>query len=172
MTDKEQKLLERGLPKWPKMYVTGVSIDEDKALEIIRRTDSFFHGYDGNNIELNEVVKRMISYPDSKSYKDFEDYLSAREEWSENWGLINCYYVENAWISTSFILGAYGWCHPNGNIGYSTNVGKWPNIKDIYTEWSLIAENFPFLELGITLYNGEYCEEDAEPVVSMKVKEK
>lgn len=170
MTEKEQKLFDRGLPKWPKMYVTGVSISPLQAMEIIRRTDSFFYGYDGNNKELNELVQEMVSLPTINSYKNYEDYDSDKEKWEKNWGLIHCYYVENGWISNCFILGAHGWCHPNGKIGYSTNVGKWPDIKDIYQEWTLIAETFPYLELGITLYDGEWSEEDIKPVVSMKVK--
>lgn len=36
------ELMERSLPKWPQMIVTGTPVSEMQALEIIRRTDVFF----------------------------------------------------------------------------------------------------------------------------------
>ncbi len=35
-------LLNRNLPKWPQMLVTGDSLTIEQAKEIIRRTDRFF----------------------------------------------------------------------------------------------------------------------------------
>lgn len=170
MTKKEIQLLKRCLPKWPKMYVTGKDIQPDQALEIIRRTDSFFSNFSGNNRTFNEAAKRILSLPDICSYRDYSLYDEAKTTWDKKWELLDCYYIQNNWISSSFFYGANGWCHPNGKIGFGTNIGKYPCSKEVYDEWTIIATTFPFLELGITLYDGEWCDEDIKPVISFKIK--
>ena len=79
-------------------------------------------------------------------------------------------YVWNNWVSSCFIGGPHGWCHPDGTIGYSTNVGKWPEVSDVYDDWTKLAEAFPFLEVEATLMSGEDCEIFTEPVVSMLIR--
>jgi hypothetical protein len=78
-------------------------------------------------------------------------------------------YVQNSWISTSFIGGPHGWCWPDGRIAYVDNVGKWPSVEAVLRDWSTLAEAFPFLDLAATLINGECCE-DTVPIVTILVK--
>lgn len=165
-------LIDRGLPKWPQMYVTGVSVTPEQALEVIRRTDSFFDGYDGNNRLLNKTVKRILNFPDLENFDtlEYHHYLEKKENWEKKWGCIPLYYISNSWISTSFFFGANGWIHPNGKIGFETNIGKYPSVREVLKEWKLVAKEFPFLELGITLMDGECCE-DNKPIVSIRVKD-
>ena len=49
-----KELLGRSLPKWPQFLLSGQSILREQALEIIRRTDSFFAfpKYAGNNAQF------------------------------------------------------------------------------------------------------------------------
>lgn len=171
MTKKEKELLERALPKWCKMYVTGIPIEKEQALEIIRRTDTFFNGYNGNNRKLETEIERILEFPNSIKIEDFLKFSKKQEKWKKLWKYIELEYVSNSWISTSYFYGANGWCHPDGIIGYSENIGKYPDIKTVYKDWKKIIKEFPFLELGVTLYNGEHCEEDISPVVSFKIKD-
>jgi len=183
-----EMLLNRSLPKWPQMVVTGKKLSLEQALEIIRRTDSFFSYQSGNNhafikdaqIVLGMPIKKE-SYdkefknrdgsPNYDSYRKYYDqYSEESDNWKERWECIETEYVKNDWISSSFVFGPHGWCNPDGTISYNDNVGKWPSIQEIYDEWTLLAKEFPFLYVGVTLMSGESSEEDTYPVVSMKIE--
>ena len=176
----ENNLMERGLPKWPQMLVTGISIPEKQALEVIRRTDTFFTWGGANNRTFNNMVHETLrmpvnnsyeQYPGCEKFKSFDDYLTAKDKWRENWGLVYTDYVINSWISCSFVGGPHGWCHPDGTIGFSDNVGKWPSVEEVYNDWVILSKEFPFLDIGVTLMSGESCEDDISPVVSFIVKD-
>lgn len=157
-----EELLSRTLPKWPQMIVTGKTLEEEQALEIIRRTDRFFACPIGNNHNFVEKAKNIVKYP-----KDgYNDII----EWEEKWGYISLEYVENDWISSAFIYGPHGWCHPDGSIAYALNIGKWPEVPEILNDWETIAQAFPFLEAEVTVMNNEHhC--PSEPVVSFLIRD-
>ena len=177
MTD---ELLNRGLPKWPKMLVTGVPVTVEQAKEIIRRTDMFFAytGFAGNDPKHRERLVKLFKIPGYIGYDKFDaskgDWVQAerdKERWFEKWGFIHTEYVHNDWIASAFVSGPYGWCHPSGSIGFVDNVGKWPSVENIVEDWKALAEEFPFLNIGVTLYSGEQCEDDTHPVVSLRILE-
>ncbi len=187
-------LLNRGLPKWPKHLVTGKPVVAEAAKEIIRRTDSFFLGYGGgNNHQYNRWVRELLGMPlafwDRPDHRPLppnasEAEVKARQAlvhadikkeneqqaiFDEVWKPISTEYIHNSWLSCAFIGGPHGWMHPDGRIGFVDNVGKWPSILSIYEDWKTLAEAFPFLEIGSTLFSGEECESGIEPVVSFQV---
>lgn len=182
-------LLNRGLPKWPQMVVTGVPVTVEQAKEIIRRTDLFFqHGYGGNDHKYNLVVKLLLGMPvykrkhsldsmvatdlgiDLPEAEDWKQVYQAENLWRARWGVVDTSYVNNCWLSSAFIFGPHGWCHPDGQIGYLDNVGKWPSVEEVFNDWQVLAQAFPYLDVGVTLMSGEGCEDNIEPVVSMIVK--
>lgn len=189
------ELSQRGLPEWPQMYVTGKPVTLEQAKEIIRRTDTFFDWGGGNNHEYNRWVKETLGIPpdpwfgygyDQESLdqrdrweklspeerqKERDAYAEKRAAWEGRWNCVRTSYVHNNWISCSFIGGPHGWCHPDGNIGFVDNVGKWPSVTEIYEDWKTLVEAFPFLDVAVTLFSGESCEENAEPVVTLLVKD-
>jgi hypothetical protein len=169
-------LLNRGLPKWPQHYVTGVPVSVEQAMEIVRRTDSFFvSGHGGNDRAGDKVLARRLRLPHfsdpSEDYKqvDWSARTAQTARWSHAWGIVETEYIRNAWISCAFIGGPHGWCHPDGTIGNVTNVGKWPGAADIFEEWKVLAAAFPFLSLGATLMDGE-SGHSTNPVVSFEVR--
>ena len=167
------ELMGLGLSKWPQMIVTGTTLPEEQALEIIRRTDRFFSWPSGNNHPfIKEAVQavKMPQRPKGDDADTLQQYWSADEAWKKKWGLIETEYVTNSWVSCSFVGGPHGWCHPDGTIGFADNVGKWPSVEEIYNDWALLAKEFPFLELEVTLMDRESCEESAQPVVSMLIR--
>lgn len=161
------------LPKWPQMKVLGEKIEKEQALEIIRRTDTFFSYPSGNNHSYIKSVVDKLKMPhfNKKKEETFEANFKNREKWLERWGYITTEYVHNTWISSAFIGGPYGWCHPDGTIQYGNNVGKWPSVEQVYNEWSILAKEFPFIKLDVTLMDGEECEENIQPVTSMRVED-
>lgn len=185
---KNEGLMERGLPKWPQMIVTGAQVSNDQALEIIRRTDAFFAYNSGNDHAFVERAMSLVGKPKEVKYKDprFTDkdgnvddekrlelhrkYWEEEGQWREDWGLLQTEYITNAWISSAFIGGPHGWCHPDGVIGYCNNVGKWPSVQDVYNEWQLMLTAFPFLELEVTLMSGEEFDDEKSPVVSFLIR--
>ena len=174
-----QELMDRGLSKWPQMYTTGTPVTVEQAKEIIRRTDTFFrYGWSGNERKFNTRVKKMlgipnddeIDYQDPKRVEKLNVIWREQEAWQSAWGVIHTEYVFNSWIASSYVGGPHGWCHPDGTIGFIDNVGKWPSVEQIFDEWQTLAKEFPFIDIGVTLMNGEYCENRIEKVVSMVIK--
>lgn len=153
-------LLIANLPKWPQMVVTGTKITKEQALEIIRRTDQFLGFPMGNDRAFSEKVKKTLKIPEG---------YSEQAKWLEDWGYIWTEYVVNDWICSDFIDGAYGWCHPDGTIGYAYNIGKWPSVSEVLKEWETLAAAFPFLEVEATLMSAEYGEVGF-PVVSFLIR--
>lgn len=184
-----ENLLERTLPKWPQMIVTGRKLSSEQALEIIRRTDSFFLLYTGNDIAFNENVLTMIGYPHEISNNDprclnsdgttnmerklqlFDEYWEKKQNWANDWGLIPTNFVKNSWISCSFIGGPHGWCHPDGQIGFCNNIGKWPNVSEVYYDWKTLAAEFPYIEIEATLMDREEYEDNSKPIISFLIRD-
>lgn len=178
----------KALEKWPICAVFGEPVTKEQADEIIRRTDDFFSGWGGNDHEFCEKARKILGLPyfyDGYFTEDNEEwelayarYEADRDAFREKWGVITLYHVCNEWISTCNGNGASGWCHPDGTIEYSQNVGKWPTIEDILEDLTKIAEAFPFLHFFCTLINHNYDyesnkldAENPESYISFEVKD-
>lgn len=168
------------LPKWPQMIVSGEKVTEEQAFEIIFRTDEFLtsaHSYSGGNNhrfndwyrEAADLNKLQITrkYPEGHEYKDVDWHL--QEKLREALKVISTEYVHNTWASSSFIFGPHGWCHPDGTISYTDNVGKWPSIREVYNDWEKLAKEFQFLDVHVTLMSGEQSEDDSYAVINFHV---
>jgi len=161
MKYEDRPLLERGLPKWPGMLVTGKPIKIAQAKEIIRRTDYFFQNpeHSGSDHAFNKRVMRLLNIPDSfqrevTPRENTRQYIR-QEEWRRQWGFIQTQYVHNNWIASSYVYGPHGWAHPDGKIQHAHNVGKWPSCQDIYEDWVTLAAAFPFIDLSAVLVDDE-----------------
>lgn len=177
----DESVFERGLPKWPQMRVEGVPVSIEQAKEIIRRTDTYFQHpeWSGNDRNYCSAIMRKLEIPDASTKPDGTKYVGSeigeawerRSNWLYAWGFIETEYVHNTWISSSFVYGPHGWCHPDGTISFIDNVGKWPSVKSIYDDWCVLAREFPFLHLGVVLMDREQCEENPQPVAGFYVRE-
>lgn len=168
------------LNKWPQMLVTGKPVTVEQAKDIIFRTDEFltdpyeFSG--GNARQFNQAYREQAGLTlimETRKYDNGREYtmpdydkLSAIKE---QLGIVSTNYVTNDWASCSFIGGPHGWCHPDGTIGFSDNVGKWPSIEEIVEDWQRIATAFPYLDLHVTLMDGESCEDGTTAVINIRV---
>ncbi|QDH83569.1 hypothetical protein [Achromobacter phage Motura] len=173
------------LPKWPQMLVWGTPVSIEQAQDVIFRTDKFLHRlsdiYGGNNQKYNEAVHRELGYDRvKKAFKGLQQKHGVHSNWSvdyelEQWaeelieealGVVYTVYVKNDWTSCAFIYGGHGWLHPDGNIGYFDNIGKYPTYEEVFNDWSKIAAAFPYLDLKVTLMSGESCE-PSKPVFTL-----
>lgn len=173
MFDKSKIVLNRNLPKWPQMRVSGKPITVEQAKEIIRVTDIFFDYPSGNDRATINWVVDALQFPHELEPVGSWSF-EVQAEWRERWGIspersLKSNFVYNDWISCSFIGGPHGWCNPDGTIKFTDNIGKHPHGESVYEDWSLVAECYPFLEIGITLMSGEACEEGTFPVMSFLV---
>ena len=168
-----KELLNVSLPKWPKCVVTGTSITKEQALEIIRRTDCYVDSRWSNDKKFDDKFKKMFNTPDVEldNFDKMKEYHAAQEDFRNQWGYISLNYLCNDYICSSFVQGANGWCHPDGVIDYHFNIGKWPEVEEVSEDLNQLIEAFPFLELEVTLFDDEYCENDTNPLVSFLVRE-
>lgn len=190
----KERAFQKSLPKWPQMLVTGESIEVNQAKEIIFATDSSLstYGPHGNDRRFREWFMEITgfnlllpdnlwegAYDEKRTIEERQSIMQrahkhnkAVEAFSESFDRLGTRYVVNDWVSSAFIGGPHGWCHPDGTIEYSDNIGKWPGVEEVYEEWCVIAERWPFLTLYVTLMSGESCEYDtSSPVVTFKVSD-
>lgn len=188
---KKQDFFNKGLPKWPGMVVVGTPVTKEQAAEILVRTNVYLSCNDNsfNNEaqgiiyevdgkgktrydEINEVIIKKLGV-DEKNFKAVWDYKESKER---ELGKLDVYYLANSRICSSWIGGPHGWCNWNGQIGCNNyNIGKWPSVEDVYKEWEIIAEAFPYLDLKCQLMNHEAsCEDSVEnpgPVIEYRIKD-
>lgn len=167
--------------KWPQMMVKGKSITIDQAKEIIFRTDRFFVDFHkssgGNNDKWNKWARNIFGYSKLLNNKEFDtnnkefDIEEFRVKFEKSLKFLQTEYVHNSWASCAYVYGPYGWCHPDGKIYYCDNVGKWPSVEAIVKDWQMIIEAFPFLDLTLTIFDGESCNEKKSPIFSLKIKD-
>ncbi len=177
----QEELLNKGLPKWPQMIVTGKSVTSDQALDIIFRTDSFLTDCDewsgGNAKQFNNWYReisglnnfRIENGGDSTDFKLLRPFWDKRQQFLDSIGFISTNYVHNSWGSCAFIFGPHGWCHPDGTIQYSDNIGKYPSVEEVLEDWTKLAVAFPYLDLNVTLMSDESGEDHKIPVVNNRV---
>ncbi len=148
------------LRKWPAMVVVGQSVTKEQAMEILIRTDDF--GFSTNDQDFKEQVRKLIYATPEDTYQTFV----------KKYGLLDLEYLHNERICSCWIGGPKGWCSWSGHIGCNNyNIGKWPSIEEVYNEWVLIAQTFPYLDLTCQLLDGETSEENSQAVVEFIVKD-
>lgn len=60
--------------------------------------------------------------------------------------------------------------NPDGTIYFNQNIGKWPNVEEIFSDLEAIAKNFPTLDFKGSVFNNNYNNDDMIHVFSFKVK--
>jgi len=168
-----KKFFDFSLPKWPAIRVIGKSVTTAQAKEIIFKCDDFLTdcwGYSGGN---NQDFKNWYREASGLVFmKDSDE--ETEDKFYESLGILapKLEYLGIDLASSCYVGGPTGWCNVDGTIALeSKNVGKWPSVAEVFVEWQMIAEAFPFLDLTCTLYSGEYMEEDIKPLVTYVVKD-
>lgn len=154
--------------KWPCCIITGEPITHEQAMQIIWRTDSTMDAWSmnwkGNDQDWSNWFCNIMKAPKRPNYNGlegdaFREAINKHGELCDQFnsllGHIDLEYLSNDQINSCYIGGPHGWCHPDGYIGYSDNIGKWPSVEEIYQELQAIAEAFPFLTMSVTIMDGE-----------------
>ena len=172
------------LPKWPAMVVRGQRVTREQAAEIIVRTarwpvSSNSHAFDQ---QANEAAgfHGVPSWrePYNKNESDAERLARFKAERKKEsdardaLGVLGVEYLHNDRISSAYIGGPHGWCDWDGDIFTdSYNIGKWPSVESVTSEWAEIAMEWPFLDLTCQLFSGEQCEDGIVPLVEFGVSD-
>jgi len=148
------------LIKWPQCIIVGNKVTIDQAKDILLKCDSFFRCSGSNNRKLDESIWNKLKFPnlydyDRSKHGDYLSYLKTYDDWVEKYGLLELNYLDTSYISTCFIGGVHGWCHPNGTIYFRDNIGKWPGWDEIHEDCRTIAKAFPYLNMKVYLFNQE-----------------
>ena len=112
----------------PYYRLRGKRITEEQALEVIRRCDTFF--------SWDMHLDGDYDYDDN----DNESPECIRPINFNMW-----------WFASNHLPDKYGWVHPNGIVGLNAIMQKYPNTQELIDEWTVIAKNFPFLDLVIAI---------------------
>lgn len=179
MTSQEKELLQKAsLPKWPMLKIAGDSVTPEQAQDIILRTDGFFTELDGysNHREFAADYRRLAfgglfdHLLSNDQERDWKEIYQTQATLRAHLKCVITHYIHNTWADSSYVGGPYGWCHPDGTIAYSHNVGKWPSAEEIYEDLEAIAQAWPFLKMQATLYSGDMSDENVQPVISFQVE--
>lgn len=187
-----------GLPKWPMAFVTGKQVTPEQAQDIIFRTDSSLqypspYGM-GNDRAFKDHCARVFGWDRLFALEEDEFKITHERKGQEAWeqlrkripgynctsqiksalteelGTVATEYVGNSWLSTAYIGGPHGWMSPSGVIHHDGhNWGKWPSVSEIVRDWEVLLEAFPYIEVVNTLFSGESCEADKQPVCTILV---
>lgn len=160
------------LPKWPALLVVGEPVTKEQAQEILVRTDQ--HGFDyqyaGNDRDLRHELADLVGLNINEiKLSNWSEYWQQVEEVRRKYNFLDdLYYLRNSRIVSSYIGGPHGWCDWQGHIECSNyNIGKYPSATEVYEEWLLIAQAFPFLDLRCQLLDGEISESQ-EPCIQVE----
>lgn len=184
----QEEFFNLDLPKWPALLVVGKPVTREQAMEIILRTDDLY--FSSNDHPFNKLLSeyfydievtdgyygsegKAIAKKLNVEENDYKTIWDYKEQKSSEIKSLDLHYLSNSRIVSSWIGGAHGWCHWDGNIGTSNyNIGKWPSVGEVYNDWVQIAEAFPFLELTSQLQNSEAGDDTiAVPVVEFRIKD-
>lgn len=174
-----------GLPKWPAFVVVGKPVTPKQAAEIILRTDHGFPDISGNDKHYARMVVELFGAPPRPKYSPPESTTEEMEEnhrqhmrWyrcvddlRERLNHIPLHYLQTDRIMSCYVGGVNGWVNWDGTIGENNrNIGKWPEIDEVATDWQALADAFPYLDLQCQLFNGEQNEDYSRPVVHFIVR--
>jgi hypothetical protein len=135
--------------KWPRLIVAGAPVTEAQADEILIRTAALYYLH-CNDHEWDHIVARIVFRDERAAEHDFPFQRALKR--AEELRNLNLEYLDNYRISSSWIGGPRGWCDWDGHIGTANyNIGKWPSIEEVGSEWSQIAAAFPYLDLTAQL---------------------
>lgn len=163
-----------GLPKWPQLVITGPDVDPELAKEFIFRTDNFltdpseYSG--GNERDFNRKYQEQAGLNGPSDSEDFLVKWERQKMIRDRIGFVDLEYVPSNFASSSYVYGPHGVVSPTGKVSYRYNVGKWPSVEAILSDFRALACAFPWLELWATAYDREWCEEGGIPVVTFRVK--
>jgi hypothetical protein len=166
-----QDFFQIGLPKWTGLLVTGDPVTEDQAKEILIRTCCLYEHT--NDREMRKFFYNQFFGQDTEP--DYFTQYNLIEVAKEEYRLLELTSLTNSRIFPSWIGGPKGWCNWDGTIGCSNyNIGKYPCVENVYDDWVLIAEAFPFLNLRCQLLSdeipdSEYSLEIPRPVIEFVV---
>lgn len=158
--------------KWPAMIVQGDSVSPEQAAEIIFKTDRHFPNftYAGNDTDYRDLLHEALGVETKVNEREPSFYTKIDSFTSRCGVLTGIDYLANDQILSAYVGGPHGWCHWDGTIfSNSYNIGKWPCVESVAEEWRHILENFPYLNLQCQLFDGEACEEDIKPIVTIFV---
>ena len=159
--------------KWPQMVVTGKRLSARRAKDIIFRTDTSLTSFSeyswGNNHEWQSWAMKTLGF-DLLKDKDGKTEWDVVNEVREKLGIVRTDYVHNTWAASAFIGGPHGWCHPDGKILFTDNIGKWPNLSKVIEDWEKLQDAFPYIDVAGTLMDKESSEDDRQPIISFLVK--
>ncbi|MCH8517907.1 MAG: hypothetical protein LAT68_16515 [Cyclobacteriaceae bacterium] len=162
------------LPKWPQLIITGPNVDPEHAKEFILKTDGFLTDFSeyagGNEREFNASYRRKAGADILDGIQSRHSRWEVQKKVRKRIGFVDLQYVSSDFASSSFIGGPHGVVSPAGVVSYAYNVGKWPTVEDILTDFKALARAFPWLELWATVYDREWGEEGGVPLATFRVK--
>jgi hypothetical protein len=164
----------RELPKWPVLTVTGQKVSPELGREICVRTThaSRLLPWAGNEDPWRAMVATAYGLDELGD----GDWLSVEQEdrLTRQLGILPLEYLGNDRVTASRFEEPSGWCDWDGTIGTTGTYAdaKWPTMRTLGTELTLIAETWPELVMTVQLstYRDSEHPEKVEPFLTWDVE--
>lgn len=145
--------------KIAEVVILGQPLAVNRALELIRRTDSFFWGKHafppwqrGGNQGYCRALDSALGYPSAERLARLSELDDRSRErlphiWRRRWGAIKL-----RWFSHHQIMNASGFCHPDGSVAYVGELEDYPIGTEILQDLRLLATAFPDLTMDVAIW--------------------
>lgn len=141
--------VERELPKWPVLTVVGENVSPELGREICVRTTLLptILPWEGQGDAWGKIVGKAYGVEGDSLDCDEEDRLA------QELGSLRLEYLGNDRVTASRFEIPSGWCNWDGTIGTTGTYGdaKWPSLKGLNSEVTLIAQTWPELTMTMQL---------------------
>jgi hypothetical protein len=159
-----EKFFKIKLPSWVGLLVIGKTLNKKQTYQVITQTDNF-------QFEDTPYYKTIYNREYHKTQIfSYENYLEQKKYLKDKFNKLDLNFLNNERFISSFIYGEHGWLNWNGQIKTNYyNIGKNPQSKEIYNEWLLIAQAFPFLNLTCQILDDEISVKYAKPILQFEI---
>lgn len=147
--------------KWPQCVIVGKKLTKEQAQEVLIKTDLFFtSSYScGNDDKFEQELRKRLNMPPMNDWnsarEEYERIYNENQSWKSEHKVLDLNYLTNNWISSCYVGGPNGWCHVDGTIHSTKNIGKWPNWNEIVEDLEQLGNEFPFLDITVYIINCE-----------------
>ncbi len=151
------KLSQMLTAKFVELIIIGQPVAPGTAVEIIRRTDTFFRGgwHPSWDSEYERNLRAAFGLPGRRHpadapRPDLATQATATARWRRKWGCLDL-----RWMSTNQIAAGTGFCNPDGTLAFAGELEDYANGLELLHDFRMIALAFPHLTFDVAVWGDQ-----------------